>query len=95
MTTSELLRAARALIDKPQKWCKRYDFLHGRHCARGALLEVTDGLDRSGFLLHRTVSLLERATPGDRLMNYNDRHTHAEVMALFDRAIALAEKGDA
>ncbi len=93
------LIAAKALIDAPEKWCqgttsKSYpDGSIGR-CAFGALVAVNyrredNRLFRGAYnaLLGEIPSSATMATSVER---FNDTHTHAEVMALWDRAIARA-----
>lgn len=102
MTTAEALAAARKLIDTPEKWCQNSyaTTIKGRptrpldasakcFCSAGACLVATgnlysparDALDRLVAETHRSV------------VTFNDHHstTHADVMALFDRAIAGEE----
>ncbi len=87
MTTkvSDVLRAARAKIEKPENWCQG-SFRNGHaYCALGAVRESSYGVIR----YIEACDVLERlAGP---IPKYNDSHTHAEVLSLFDRAIATAE----
>lgn len=105
MTTAEALAAGRKLIDTPEKWCKgSYAMTKRRRavgpleptaacfCAAGACLVVTGDLwNAAREALDRQVS---EHFCGGTATTFNDHHltTHADVMALFDRAIA-AEKG--
>jgi hypothetical protein len=79
----EVLIAARAKIDKPQKWIKREYQKGNRYCAAGACHAVAPypaSVDAQ--------RLLDSLTPdGIGIENFNDERTHAEVMDLFDRAI--------
>ena len=87
MTTLEVLVAARALIDTPDKWCQgSYEDYRYRHCTRGALWAI----DQNDVLACRAL-YVAMPPPNDGLTTYNDTHSHAEVMALFDRAIAAQE----
>jgi hypothetical protein len=95
--TSEVLRAARALIDTPEKWSPDGWGDGDTRCAVHAL-DSTDGVLRhlSGqvHVADPAFQALSRAMggyPGD----FNDSHTHAEVMAAYDRAIAHAEAAEA
>lgn len=101
MTPAEQLRAAKALIDTPGKWIKG-DYARdskGRSCltgsdtaacfcSRGALKAATGQFSNGP---------LERVVPrGFRsLVDFNDHKgtTHADIMKVFDDAIALAEAG--
>jgi hypothetical protein len=95
MTTVEILRAARADIADPTTWWKGGphggDSRWGTYCA---LLAV--GNHVSDDCSHPAVIALARACGGEGpgaiiRMNDAERTTHAEVLAAFDRAIAIAE----
>lgn len=96
-----LLVAARAKIDTPDKWCKGVLAMdvHGcpvgeksskarRWCALGCVQSVAgdDNLDdiAVGFL-YRNVGHIST-------FNDDEETTHADVLAMFDLAIALARK---
>lgn len=105
-STRDILIAARALIEKPERWIKGKFFdtrwVKGKpaqdcYCAVGAI-------SQAGFYLARTalnedaisaVSVgagLPAKTYWKPLSNWNDapERTHAEVLAAFDRAIAAS-----
>ena len=106
-TVRENLIAAKALIDTPEKWAhedaaRRYN---GGNClcAVDAVAEVVgNSWDECG---ERERDFLEAAVPPDfkrapnqdeflhRAAQFNDHPntTHADILALFDRAIAAAE----
>lgn len=87
---AEDLRAARGLIDTPEKWTGAsildvlfdatgswYRGSHPRVLAMCAALDsLLDGSSKTG------------ARP---YIEYVESHTHADIMALFDRAILAAE----
>lgn len=90
MTTAEVLRAARALIDTPEKWGQGFNSRRpGTCCALEALEAVaqTTGTDH-----HAADDALRIAVPlsGVYTTTWNDARstTHADVLAAFDRAIA-------
>src|SRR5438128_2331837 len=102
MTPKELLRNARALIAAPSNWtvnCYARDAYNQKveyhspeaisFCALGALnrayQEATNSCCAHPDLLS-TDGVLHA-----QLGVFNDAHTHQEVLALYDRAIALAE----
>lgn len=100
MTPREILIAARAKIEAPERWTKEAYALdaNGDHvacdyegavrwCAVGAIGYVGQELIDTAFR--------EFLPEGWILENWNDapERTHAEVLAAFDRAIELA--GDA
>lgn len=94
-TLREDLIAAKALIDTPEKWGKgEFEPRPGCYCAVGAIWKVTDG---EGTRYVAPVFALWKVLPGDwtNAAGYNDdpETTHADIMALFDRAIATAEGG--
>lgn len=88
MTTAEVLREARALIDTPEKWTKGYR--GERLCAVAAIASAAprDWLPAK-YALNRALGREESVV----LYRWNDdpATTHADVLAAFDRAIALAE----
>lgn len=97
MTPSQILRKAKALIDTPEKWTQgafardakgrgveTHDVKAVCFCSAGALGKVNhDGPNEPYEYLTRSF--------GGGLVVFNDTHTHAEVMAKWDEAIALAE----
>lgn len=94
MTTVEILRTARSLIDEPGKWCKgsfhKDDRL--RHCALGALSGIDDHYTAHDVLMRAVGIVL--GTGKDGVIPYNDapERTHSDIMRLYDCAIALAEQ---
>jgi hypothetical protein len=89
MTTKEILIAARKRIEDPKNWVKGQLRDGDAVCALGALYEVAP--DRSSLQspVYLAYEALTNLIPGaaPQLGNFNDQHTHAEVLALFDRAI--------
>ena len=97
-----VLRDAKALIDTPEKWIKGHSrkVVNGVtcHCADGAVWSLThlDPLDLNYFPAVRALSVAATGRAiADGHVWFNDRQstTHADVMALFDRAIAAEEAG--
>jgi hypothetical protein len=103
VSTAEILRAARALIEKPEAWVqKQYrayadekcEVVTG-YCLVGALTrgEVIGprclGSDDEFWRAYECVADQSRVTP--EVWNDAPGRTHAEVLALLDRAIAAAE----
>lgn len=100
MKTSEILRAARALIEDPAHWTKEtYARTRtGRECAidsRSAVAFCAIGsltrirTDADAFLGARRGLAV---CCGDSIADFNDTHTHTEVIAAFDCAIKKAEQ---
>lgn len=102
MNTKELLIAARARIEKPERWTQM-------SLARDAKRRSVKPLDADAVCWcslgaiysqcpqSKSLSLAIRAL-GSAMSNnesfiadYNDSHTHAEVLAAFDQAIASLE----
>ena len=98
-TEADVLRRAKARLMDPAKWCKE-PYSSGKYphalCANIAIFEAApDNFD----LQERASDLLWKATglPGsNNVPKWNDapETTHADVIAAFDRAIALAEAGE-
>jgi hypothetical protein len=85
----EVLIAARKLIEKPENWTQR-KFRHGdAYCMSGALLAI----DGHSIMSSAVYAALKQAVPSSFhcLAEWNDapERTHAEVLAAFDRAIAM------
>lgn len=105
MTTVEYLRAAKALIQNPDNWCKgamRKPKADGtcRFCAAGAVNEVCP-VGVGGWRITENLQVFKvltdvvRGLPREQSLSaphFNDSHTHAEVMALFDKAIEQAQR---
>lgn len=95
MGVREDLVAAKALIDTPRKWRKGDYDRGGRCCAVGAVVRVVGGeisdAEYSSAALALEAALLPEQGKKVFLFNDNPTTTHADIMALFDRAIAAAE----
>ena len=102
MNTKKTLIAARKRIEKKEnwtyrvmardKWGHRVDRCSPRavrYCALGAVyLETMSMLE----FLGATLDKLMEAIGGESIAIYNNRHAHAEVLAMFNKAITMAEK---
>jgi hypothetical protein len=101
MTPLEILKAARELISVPERWtqggsardrdgiCVKSASAYAVcWCAAGAVYKTGCNDDAS----LRALRFLD-AVSGSTIEPFNDSHTHAEVLAAFDRAIAAAEGG--
>ena len=104
MSVKEILIAAKALIDTPEKWLKGALSTGDDtcFCAMGALghaggfgLVASDKTPELASLLDSIPASFVWVTDKHRLAAYNDdpATTHADIMALFDRAIAAADDG--
>jgi len=101
MTHVEKLRAAKSFIDTPDKWTREvsardkfgqpasdYEEDAVCFCIIGAAMRADASLDR-----HLRKCLPEWAEGSFIDFNDHEETTHADVMALFDRAIEMAESG--
>lgn len=100
MKDSDILRAAKELINTPERWTKGClartqqgdptivdDPDAVCFCMLGALAKVSQGQNHyTGEILYEELE--------EPISNFNDDEntTHADVMAAFDRAIKLAEE---
>jgi hypothetical protein len=100
LTTLEILRAARAKIANPENWTQEAYARdsEGIPCdclAPGAQKWCLFGAFKAVAPLtpevqqHETTRLLTAAAHTPFLAKFNDSHTHAEVLAIFDVAISL------
>ena len=101
MTTADTLRAARALIEQPERWtqnayarddsrqpCSPTDLIATCWCATGAISRVSRWSITNENKAWDTLNFIT----GVSVARFNDSRTHAEVLAAFDRAIEIAEK---
>jgi hypothetical protein len=101
MTPLETLKAARQLISDPAKWTQGaqsrdklghpYAFDTDKAvcwCALGAIERVAGRYSSERF---EASTKLRSISPKGLVIDFNDTHTHAEVLALFDAAIAELE----
>ncbi len=100
MIVRDNLIAARALIDTPEKWQKgrfRSERKTYRcYCALGALFEVCGtGTDALASCRAALINALPVAWQPRMTARYNDlpSTTHADILSLFDRAIAAQPEG--
>jgi hypothetical protein len=101
MTPLETLKAARALITDPAKWTQGAQARDKRGqpfsthndnavcwCALGAIEKVADPYSEEAY---EAAKKLRSISPNGTVSDFNDTHTHVEVLALFDAAIAELE----
>lgn len=101
MTPLETLKAARDLISDPARWTQKTQARdrHGRNvdflnddavcwCTLGAIAKADFDLWGKQSDADK---VLRRLVPRGLVGQFNDTHTHAEVIALFDAAIAELE----
>lgn len=101
-TVAQVLREAKAVIPTPAQWTRKVAARDSRGnrvtprneravrwCAMGAIEKVAPG-DGLAALEWAAIRAL-RPHMDDEVPTFNDSHTHAEVLAAFDAAIAEQE----
>lgn len=84
--TKKTLIAARGLIENEADWFgARHNPIPSNKCALQAVSAVALGTEAASLAR----AALDAVAGGD-MFKFNDDHTHAEVLAAFDRAIAAA-----
>jgi predicted nucleotidyltransferase len=107
MNTVEILKAARELISDEKRWTtcamardsaghavEAWDDDAVCFCSVGAIAKACVDIHPRGEIDARN-ALTKETTGGHTIVSFNDTHQHAEVLALFDRAISRAEGGAA
>lgn len=91
-THLQILLQARALISDPDNWIQGKEYDLKGFCAFGAVRHASEYDDN---VCWKVMAYLKRELPRRwvffrwrSVAQYNDNKTHADVMALFDRAIA-------
>lgn len=98
-TTATILKAARDLIAKPENWTQGTYARDARgneigvrsdiavcFCSLGAISAVSGNCDDAGMARDAIAALTRNG-----IVNFNDTHTHSEVLDLFSKAIKAAE----
>jgi hypothetical protein len=83
------LIAARKLIENPENWCQKHFQYGGAFCVFGALSQATMGAMAKA---HGPALDYLNVQCGNCIPRWNDapRRTHAEVLAMYDAAIAAS-----
>lgn len=95
-TVLDILVAARALIEKPENWLARCpspyeENTEGKRCASRAIWTLGErGNAATQAAASDAYKALAAVMGVERVPEWNDTHTHAEVLAAFDRAIEAA-----
>jgi hypothetical protein len=90
VSTLDVLRAAREYISDPSRWSQGWYDDGGAVCAIGAV-NVAMGRQPDCGEISEAEEALRSAVSGDSVVDFNDSHSHAEVLAVFHRAIAVEE----
>lgn len=106
MTAADILREGRKLIENPENWvqgsfgqtkggnrCYAVDPRANCWCAVGAISKVGEEVAEDEWQLAWVA--LDNASPCGCSIRFNDhaKTTHADVLAMFDRAIATVTGG--
>jgi hypothetical protein len=97
VSVADVLRKARALIEKPENWLQGEYCDGDKFCLLGAIAKVQELPEYKSeetpayFAVKAAVRALDPGTVFPH--RFNDTHTHAEVLAAFDRAIERATTG--
>lgn len=94
MTTLEILEKARERISDPEKWCQDTGEDGEKRCMVTAVREVSEFGCEAQAAAFRALRAALGVHFDNRLATYNDTHSHAEVLAAFDRAIAAERTKD-
>jgi len=88
-TDKEILIAARKRIEKLENWFQgEFESTDGGAiCATQSLIKEGSGV---GSSVYRRLRLAMGLMPHGQVCDYNDTHTHAGVLAAFDKAIQEA-----
>lgn len=103
---SEILKQAKALIADEKNWTQGAAARNEKGqiaysldpdatcwCSFGAVSKTTEGdLPANGLAHNQLYDTLEKEFNCTSISEYNDNHTHTEVMSFWDKAIAAAEK---
>jgi hypothetical protein len=100
LSTADVLRKARALIEPYEKWVGRHNaFAPGCNCTSTAITDASPGEGRTAHMVFCEANSIDididiGGGVFQAVYGWNDhpKRTHAEVLAAFDRAIELAEK---
>lgn len=82
----EVLVEARGLIADESRWTTGMAS-NGPYCAMGALYAARGEAVAAPIIHMPAYKVLKAALGGGEVGRFNDSHSHAEVLALFDRAI--------
>jgi hypothetical protein len=94
MTTVQILERARGLIDTPEKWWSGFGGARNRLCLGLAVSEVCLGDVSESACCYLTTAICGAACHDPKIIfDFNDTHTHEQVLDVLDLAIAAA-KGD-
>ena len=86
-----ILRRARQLIEDPHRWSPNgWGHCDKQMCGLHAACFAQSG-QHYGDVSGKLNDVLRKAA-GEFFGSYNDTHTHAEVLAVFDKAIAIANR---
>ena len=95
MTTLQMLKEVKELIDTPDKWCQGSfisnviseagGFLYSKRCVTAAIIDAGE-TSKDMNTSYAVRSYLDTMI-GYSLAKFNDTHTHQDVIDLLDKAI--------
>lgn len=91
MTPHQVLKDARALIAKPENWCRNAYYDNGAMCTVGAIARAVGSCSVYNDRVRETALAFSRAnglSSNQQIAGFNDENTHSGILAAFDRAIA-------
>lgn len=96
-STLEVLRAARERIEKPENWSAHGAYSGPNHeqiCMGVAICRAADDENQGNYFHARDLAFAALGFEDiHKAGGFNDHHSHPEVLALFDSAIAREERG--
>lgn len=94
MSALDVLRTAREMIDTPEKWWQSHGHNYGVPDIVCTCLGLAISEQHAPFHARNSAeALLARVIGHGDIYEYNDNHTHEEVLATVDKAIAIALAG--
>lgn len=84
---ASILIAARKIIENPDDWCGHAPQTREENCAATAVWKTGHNNDAQAAAAYFH---LARSMGVKNVKDFNDTHSHAEVLAAFDRAIEVA-----
>jgi hypothetical protein len=94
VTTADVLREARTFLDTPEKWKHVGPFGRGQTCAVLAIDDALEGTLHDPDEYYGALADALGVGSVAAVIHWNDapERTHADVLGLYDRAIAEAER---
>lgn len=88
MTEHEVLVAARNLIADPKDWAQGNYDVDGGLCIVGAIAKAAGVSHGEAHMGHPATLTIDKVIGTSGTARWNDTHSHTDVLAAFDKAIA-------